>query len=740
MSSLRLENVAHLPLWLLLAAASGWVLYVTYRGIFKRSERRTAWWLMALRGFGLLALVVALAKPTWTHQTEIVDPGRLAVILDNSLSMSLAEARGESRYALAKAAVEDIREALSSQRNPGEPQIQMDVFDIKGNPIEGKPPEIPAIERTDLLHAVSQAGARLRSKPLVGIALITDGMDNTGRENFLNLAESPSPIYVVGFHEDPEAARLDLALESVQAPERVIVDNDIQAAVHVTKTAGPTIEAVVTIKRGREEITRQTVGFGEGESKEIVELVFAPLEPGHFVYTASVSTSTGERLLANNAKHFPLQVDAEPIRVFYLEGFLRHEYKFLRNRIEDDPDVALVSVVRRGNPETTAGQSGNPLVTPERLADLDVVILGDMESDYLNDSEYQALADWVEAGHALLVVGGYHSFGPEGFRKTLLAEVLPVVFHDTGQHQSEDPFVLQLTEAGRRHTIFQVSGDRVKDEAMWKTTPHLLGSSLVKGIKPGAEVLAVNPGFVGDDGPAPVVVAHRYGTGHAMVVTVDTTWRWSRLPRVLGQSDTLFMRFWSQTVRWLSGREAQTQRPLITVSTDRPDYEVGKPVTVQVARQAQPDDETAAGDISVELLSPSGKPLPLEIKASSAEPDTFVGTFYPETGGRYEVIASLTAQGQVIANRTTEFLVHGSDLELADTRTNRPLLQSLANTTGGVYVDIDEAATLAERVERRERRTSLVRRAELWNSPALFLVFVAAITTEWVIRRRNHLV
>ena len=59
------------------------------------------------------------------------------------------------------------------------------------------------------------------------------------------------------------------------------------------------------------------------------------------------------------------------------------------------------------------------------------------------------------------------------------------------------------------------------------------------------------------------------------------------------------------------------------------------------------------------------------MRASTAEPDAFTGTFYPPTGGRYEIAATLTGGGKPLANQATEFLVHGSDLELSDPGTNR---------------------------------------------------------------------
>ena len=62
-------------------------------------------------------------------------------------------------------------------------------------------------------------------------------------------------------------------------------------------------------------------------SEQRVALTWTPTESGDFVYSASVGTEAGERLLANNVRQFPLRVDADAIRVLYVEGFLRYEYK-----------------------------------------------------------------------------------------------------------------------------------------------------------------------------------------------------------------------------------------------------------------------------------------------------------------------------------------------------------------------------------------------------------------------------
>ena len=737
---LRFEGVTHPWLWLLLVAGGAGLLVWTYREIAVRSERRLVWGLLLLRGLGLLALVLALAKPTWTHESDIVDPGRLAVVLDNSASMSLPDPSGQPRFTRAREAVDRLREAIDADRKG--PRVEVDVFDITGAPLESKTKaDTPNVERTDLVHAVSETIARLRSRPLAGVVLVSDGMDNTGRQDLRALADAPVPVHAVGFLADPKTGGLDLAVRHVQAPARAMVHNQIKVAVTVAKSGGPATRAEVAVKRGRESFATETVALGEGSTEQTVTLNLTPSQAGTFVFTATVEGPAGERLTANNAAHFPLRVDSEPVRVLYLEGFLRYEFKYLKNRLEDDPDVSLVSVVRRANPDRPDAKSDDGLISPERLKNFDVVILGDMESSYLSPAEYPAILAWLdEKNHALIVLGGYRSFGPDGFRTTPLAEALPVTFAEAEPYQSEEPFVIQLTEEGRRHPIFEISGDRVKDAAAWSTSPALQGLSLVKGAKPGADVLAVDPSVSIDGKPAVVVAVQRFGAGHTMVLSADTTWRWSRMTRVLGRADTLYARFWSQTVRWLAGRALDDQRPPIVVSTDRPDYDVGKPVAIRVVRQPKPGEDLAAAEIGLDVASPSGKTVAVPLRSSSAEPDVFTGTFYPPAAGRYEIAASLTQNGKTSANQATEFLVHGADLERADPGTNRAALQALAAATGGVYVDVDDAAKLAEKVNRKERRLQRVERTEFWNSPVLFFGFLGFVSAEWWLRRRNHLV
>jgi hypothetical protein len=741
-AGIQFENVSIPWLWLLLLVAGSAVLVLTYLDIFRRSGRSLTWGLLGLRGLGLFFLVLALAKPTWTREREEIDPGHVVVIVDNSRSMSLTDG-SSTRYGKARKAVEELTAGLQkgSKTRP-----VVDLFDIEGNPLQ-KFPEDPTVDRTDLEKAIRQSIKKMRSRNLAGVVVISDGMDTTGRSSFQDWRDSTVPVHALGFPAT-STGDLDLAVRRPRAPERALVHNALTIDVPITKTGKNACSATVSIKRGRETVESQKVELPAGGSEREVSLTFTPRQPGRFVYTAAIESDSGERYLGNNAVHFPLRVDAEPIRVLYVEGYLRTEAKFLKAQLADDPDVRLTWDMRRPTPDTP-----NPIVQvlfrEEVLKDIDVIILGDMEGRYLRKQDYEQIVKWLDGkNHSLLVLGGYSSFGPEGFHDTPLAAVLPVVFRTTLPYQSEKSVGLELTEKGKQHPLFSLSGDRVKDAEDWAKAPKLEGMAVAARLKPGAEDLAVNPELQVEGKPATLLATQRAaGGGHVMVLTADTTWRWSRFKRILGQPDTLYSRFWSQAIRWLAGRSLDDQRPPITVSTDKPDYEANQKVTVKVLKQPGADQEKAKGELSVEVTQPDKArqphyrpPPPLTLKPDATNPDLLSAEFYPQAGGRYEVTATLTDAGKLKASQVSEFLVQGTDLEMASPATSPATLKSLADATGGVFLNVDEAESLADRIERKPRRTASVARTEFWNSPWLFLAFLTAVSAEWFIRRKNHLI
>src|ERR1700678_1776944 len=89
LASITFDNLDPVWFWALVALAAVAVLGLTYRGIYQRSGKRLTWALFGLRLLGVIALLIALVKPAWTRVLERVDRPQVAVVIDDSQSISL---------------------------------------------------------------------------------------------------------------------------------------------------------------------------------------------------------------------------------------------------------------------------------------------------------------------------------------------------------------------------------------------------------------------------------------------------------------------------------------------------------------------------------------------------------------------------------------------------------------------------------------------------------------------------
>ena len=69
-----------------------------------------------------------------------------------------------------------------------------------------------------------------------------------------------------------------------------------------------------------------------------------------------------------------------------------------------------------------------------------------------------------------------------------------------------------------------------------------------------------------------------------------------------------------------------------------------------------------------------------------------------------------------------------------------PLLQQIAEETGGRFYTPENASALAEDVSFTESGTTVVEERDLWNMPVIFFLLLILVGSEWGYRRRRGLV
>jgi uncharacterized membrane protein len=434
-----------------------------------------------------------------------------------------------------------------------------------------------------------------------------------------------------------------------------------------------------------------------------------------------------------------MDVRARPITVLYIDGVLRWEGKFIRDALSGDPDLNVITSIRT---LPGAGGGAHGLLSPAQLAKFDAVILGDVDASFFTAADVEALRAWVaDRGGGILLTGGYRSFGPMGIGGTGLRQILPVEFSASQNPQIDQPFSLRLTEIGRDHPIFNFSGDPIRDTRFVQSLPRLDGCCRVSGVKPGAEVLAVNPDITGPDGsPLPVMVAQQVGAGRAMVFAVDTTWKWREIVGGFTGDASFYQRFWGQIVRWLARSENSRNQAAMELSASRASCNSGQSVEIQ----AQLRPQSTLWRVTATALDALGTGAAVEMNPASD--GNFHGTVTPTRPGRFDVI--VTAQPVKVAKTEDDsappaqrqvitLSVDPPDKEMADTTPNPMWLRHLAQRTGGQYLLPQDVPAWADTLPNQPVEIQVQRLIALWRSPILAAIFLSALCAEWIMRRKS---
>ena len=196
----------------------------------------------------------------------------------------------------------------------------------------------------------------------------------------------------------------------------------------------------------------------------------------------------------------------------------------------------------------------------EELSAFDVLLLGDVDPRLFTDGQLRMVADFVRGGGGLGMVAG-PKYAPSSYRKTLLAELLPVnvekVEPDAKDALFSEGFEPALTEAGRASPICRAWRDcapagRGRSR---RTCTGTAGASPPARRGTVSRCSPTHPSRQGrHGGPSPLLVVGRSGKGRTLFSAVDDTWR----SRDTTNGVEAFAGYWVEQFRYLAaGKDAE---------------------------------------------------------------------------------------------------------------------------------------------------------------------------------------
>jgi uncharacterized membrane protein len=727
-----------LPWWavLLVVAAAAALAWHAYRRFSAWPTRRYT--LSALRFITLLALVIVLMRPiarsSEADSRDVVVP----ILIDVSRSMAIEDASGASR-------IERAGDFLAKRLLPAlNGRFQVEVLSFGETLVPADAAELAATaRRSDLGGALAAARERFRGRPVAGMVILTDGADTSGAVELPVPENTLPPVHAFGFGS--EDAGGDREILSVTAAEAVLDGSRVDLAVSAV-AHGSAQDAVELrlLENGRpREVRHVRPGPGGGTIREVFHV--APTAGAATVYTVEIPPLPRELVPENNSRSVLVQPPARTRRVLLLEGAPGFEHSFLKRALMSDRSLEVDSVVRKGENEegadtfyiqasrtrSAALTSGFP-PGPVSLFTYDALVLANVAGDQLTGAQLEAARDFVSRRGGGLLVMGAQSFLGRGLVGTPIEDALPMLLNrrsDTAVPAGAARGAgVALTEAGIDHPITRIADTPEENRKRWEGLPALASASALGSARPGAAILATTT--IGG-AARPLVAVQRFGEGRSMVFAGEASWRWRMM---LPSVDHSYETFWRQAIRWLALGASDPIAVYPPVASA-----VGDDVVIRAAVRDPAFTPMPDASVEVRVSGPDGRRQELSASLEGKDGSAgamFAAKFTPAQPGLYRVNVTARRGRADAGSASSALLVGGADVEMSDPRLNTALLQRISAGTGGRLMQPGEVEPLMSALRAATPAAALTVRHDLWHNAWSFLVVIALLTAEWLLRRR----
>jgi hypothetical protein len=709
--------------WLLLASVliAGGLTYWTYRTTIPSLSPTLRGTLGTLRFLALTLLCFLLLEPVARQIEQIERPPILAVLVDDSESLRVT-AGADADSAAVRSSVQETVAQIQSQASAGE--VRLFAFDEDTRALDGSLDSLQLRgPRTDMASALQNVRQTLQDVNLQGVALVSDGRYNTGRNPLYVSDRYPVPIHTVTVGDTTRAR--DLQIRRVTTNDIAYLDTElpVRVGLRVQDAAGERV--TVSLLRDGERLDSDEVTLPTGTAELPVTLSAMPDTTGLQQYTVAVSEIANEATYRNNTQTVTVRVLDSKRRVLLVGGGPSPTVAGVRRLLERNPDLEVTPRIAQQGGSFYGG------ALPDTLSSFDAIVLAGYPGPVAQDDHLQRIATAVDEEDVPLLFMLDRQTDLERLDATL-SSVLPVQIDQLRSGYSDAVFA--PVEAERQHPVFQMDEGSFDDvqrlpplrvsDSRWDATPDatVLATATVQNVQLNNPML---------------VVRSRAGTRSAAFLGADT-WRWANLPADLEAAQPLWPGLFSNLVRWLAARESDQP---VRVRPVEPTFGGGE--RVEFTGQVYDDSATPVPDAAVEVTvtAPDGSEYPYTMEPVGGGQYALDVGVLPE--GTYRYTAAATQQNAELGTDQGQFSVGALTMEYRETTADRALMQQIAQRSGGTAHTPSTIDALLQSVQNAASFQPEVieesTEAELWHAWIFLALILALLAAEWALRKRYGL-
>jgi hypothetical protein len=675
-----------------------------------------------------LVLVFLLLDPSWTRQSEQMEPGRVVALIDQSASMSLPAAGWESEAAPSRF---ESATDLSSRLRAGVESRGGDYVELffSGGGLAAASDSIePDGQGTRLHQSLQDVSDRFEGENLSALVLFSDGVDT--EEQLIRRAIPPVPVFTIGVGDTaaPEDVRIkDISYSSIV---RTPSQTTIRTALHYSGQQQKNIQ--LRLVENGQQLYEQSIAMNSINRDIEVDIPVEFPEAGRRQFELALSVQGYDAEEDNNRREIVIEAEKAEARALIVDLRPDWELHFLTGLLRQDDSFDFEVIAFENEPMVRLKKFHTAREFSRLLAESDVLILGGLTPDFLSREVVAAIGNFIEVqGGGLLVLPGPASIFEQSAAWRLMESLLPVRGNPPFRFNFEYTSLIPGPQAGTHPVTSQLLPRLGRTD--WQDRSPLLGYYSTLMVKRGAELLLEVGGHRG-----PAMAYHTVGQGRVTVMSAGPLWRW----KFLSDNNTVYGEIVSRLLDVLA-RGENTERFFLTAKKNVFDAGENPAFTAEVFNEKMQPITGIPVQIEISRLSETGGETPLRRRSmgrESAQSTRFQATIPSLRPGRYLVRGEAELADRVITSRPVEIKISSVSVEFQNVCQNREVLAAIARRSGGEYLEFNSAEDLSERLPIKSRQVQSITELPLRTSSMMFILILLLLSVEWIVRKRAGMI
>ncbi|MBM4166503.1 MAG: VWA domain-containing protein [Ignavibacteria bacterium] len=705
-------NIFLLIAFVLVAIAGAFIFYRFTLPPVPNSKRI---FLATLRSLALSLLLLLLFEPILSLVKTFQQEPTIAILLDNSLSMTLPNGAKQRKDLVIEKFSEENLKKISSKLSP-----KLFSFEQKAKQLRAIDSMQFNGELTNIAQSLSDVKKEMLSQNTQAILLVSDGNVTEGVNPIYEAEELGVPIFTVGLGDTVE--QKDILVSKLITNNVAYAETKLPIDVSIRNVGFDNHNVQVSLLEDGKQIEQKIVSLKK-EQREIPLSFSVELKnEGVKKFSVNVSSLKDELTTSNNTQTVFVNVLKSKTPIVLFAGTPTPDVAAIRQLLNEDGHFSLHTFVQKKQNEFYEG-----IVSQKTLDSAECFVFVNFPSSATSSQTIQQLAELFQRKQSsLFFIGGKN-----------------VDYNKLKQFQNFLPFGWNSVSASELEIFCEVENQSLSNVLLnasgtitvstWNQLPPLYKTQTIVEAKADADVLAYSR-LQTISLNEPLLLARSLNRQRTVAFVGYGMYRWRLMSGGNSSVQNFLPTFFTNAIRWLISNE--NDKP-IRVAPTKQIFSGTEPVEfsgIVSNEQLQPLDYA-----NIEITT-TKENFSRSFVLQNIGSGKYNGTLDDLEAGDYSYSAKIKRGDIEIGKDGGKFSVGSLTVEFLKTTMDKQLLEQLAYKTGGEFATSENYNALLEKILSRnfEPKEKIQHsEIELWHWQYILYGIIFLLAMEWFVRRRS---